>query len=348
MFVYPTFDQKLPAVCDGLDAAWRFFGGVVVRVVLDNASAMVVRAHATDPRINPSFLEYANARGFFVDPARVRHPKDKPRVESNVRYIRERWFKGERFGPNIYEIRAHAERWCRDVAGARIHGTTQRVPREEFETAEQSRLLPAPTEPFDVPEWCDAKVHPDHHIQVKKALYSVPHLYTERQAWVRVRIDRQTVRIYFRNEVIKVHPRMKSGERSTDPNDYPTGKAVYATRSIERLVRRAHDKSQIVGSYAERLLEGPLPWTRMRQAYALLRLCDKYGTDRVNEVCRRSLDFDVVDVPRIERMLRAAQRLEDAGDKARKVVRLPPSKFARSQDSFRTVAAVAKPEGEER
>ncbi len=141
---------------------------------------------------------------------------------------------------------------------------------------------------------------------------------------------------------------MKSGERSTDPNDYPTGKAVYATRSIERLVQRAHDKSQIVGSYVERLLEGPLPWTRMRQAYALLRLCEKYGIDRVNEVCRRSLDFDVVDVPRVGRMLRAAQRLENAGDNARKVVRLPSSKFARSQDSFRTISAAGKKEGEER
>ena len=162
-----------------------------------------------------------------------------------------------------------------------------------------------------------------------------------------MRIDRQTVRIYFRNDMIKVHPRVGPGERSTDPNDYPTGKAIYSTRNIESLIQRAYGKSEPVGIYVERLLEGPLPWTRMRQAYALLRLCDKYGIERVDEVCRRSLDFDVLDIPRIARMLRTAQRLEDAGNNARKLIRLPRSKFERPQDSFRTVAASGKKEGEE-
>jgi hypothetical protein len=33
------------------------------------------------PRLNRAFIEYAQARGFVVDPARVRTPTDKPRVE---------------------------------------------------------------------------------------------------------------------------------------------------------------------------------------------------------------------------------------------------------------------------
>jgi hypothetical protein len=41
--------------------------------------------------------------------------------------------------------------------------------------------------------------------------------------------------------------------------------------------------SQHVGTYAERLLAGPLPWTRMRQAYGLLRLCERYVTVRDSE-----------------------------------------------------------------
>ena len=45
---------------------------------------MVVRASATDPGLNRSFREYAESRGFFPDTARVRHPKDKARVENQV------------------------------------------------------------------------------------------------------------------------------------------------------------------------------------------------------------------------------------------------------------------------
>src|SRR5437868_5904157 len=44
MHVYPTFTQTVEDVCAGLDAAWRFFGGVPKHVILDNASSMVVRA----------------------------------------------------------------------------------------------------------------------------------------------------------------------------------------------------------------------------------------------------------------------------------------------------------------
>lgn len=89
-FVWPTFTQTVEDVCTGLDAAWSFFGGVVLRLVLDNASSMVVRADAQAPTLQKAFAEYVQARGIFPDPARVRHPKDKPRVENQVAYVRER------------------------------------------------------------------------------------------------------------------------------------------------------------------------------------------------------------------------------------------------------------------
>ena len=55
-------------------------------------------------------------------------------------------------------------------------------------------MLAAPTTPFDVPTWGVARVHPDHHVQVARALYSVPTRYIGQQ--VRVRADRTMVRIY--------------------------------------------------------------------------------------------------------------------------------------------------------
>ena len=57
-------------------------------------------------------------------------------------------------------------------------------------------MRPAPQSPFDVPMWIDkAKVHPDHHIQVAHALYSVPTRYLRK--YVRVRADKTQVKIYF-------------------------------------------------------------------------------------------------------------------------------------------------------
>ena len=126
-FVWPTFSQKLEDVIAGLEAAWAFFGGVPKYLVIDNFPAAVAGADALHPRLTRGFLEYSQHRGFIADPARVRHPKDKPKVERGVQYVRERFFKGGDFD-GLAHLRAEAARWCRDIAGMRVHGTTRRQP----------------------------------------------------------------------------------------------------------------------------------------------------------------------------------------------------------------------------
>ena len=193
MFVWPTFAQTTAEVCEGLDRAFRFFSGMPRTLIPDNMKAIVAQPDALAPRLTEAFADYVQARGIFVDPARVRSPRDKPRVENQVAYVRESWFDGETFD-DLKDARERAEAWCRDVAGARVHGTTRKVPREHYEEAEKTAMLPPPATPFDVPIWTTAKVHPDHHIEVGRALYSVPSTHRIRE--VRVRADRSFVRIY--------------------------------------------------------------------------------------------------------------------------------------------------------
>ena len=96
-FVWLTFRQTLEAVIEGFEEAWAFFGGVFRVVIPDNCSAIVAVADPVAPRFTEGFREYAQARGFVVDPARVLHPRDKPRVERTVPYVRESFFRGEAF-----------------------------------------------------------------------------------------------------------------------------------------------------------------------------------------------------------------------------------------------------------
>jgi hypothetical protein len=215
--------------------------------------------------------------------------------------------------------------------------------REVFEAEERSFLLPAPDAPFDVPRWSEPKVHPDHHVQVARSLYSVPTRYIGKK--LRARTDKKTVRLYLQGELIKSHSRVAPGKRSTDVSDYPVGKAPYASRSVDALIAPARSLGEHVGTYAERLLSGMLPWIEMRQGYGLVRLCERYGADKVDALCKRSLAFDVVDVPRIERMLKQAQKAEDTAPPGR-VVPLPKSRFARDPSSFATIAPTAPKGGE--
>lgn len=334
MFVFPTLSQTVEDVCAGLDAAWWFLDGIVKCVIPDNASSMIIRANPTSPTLGRSFTEYVQTRGVLCDAARVEHPQDKARVENQVAYVRERWFDGETFVGGLVDIRAHAAHWCRETAGGRTHGTTCRVPRDHYEVDEKAHMNPAPSVPFDVPRWSEAKVHADHHVQVQRAIYSIPTAYLHKT--VDVRTDSTTVKAYFKNELIKVHPKKAPGGRSTDPNDYPKGKADYAMRSVDGARQRARAQGKNVGELAERLLGGPLPWTRMRQAYALLRICERYGAARVDAVCARALAFDVLDVGRIERMLKTAKTMEESKELAGKLLPMP-SRFARDAAAFATL-----------
>jgi transposase len=302
-FVWVSFSQTTEAVIAGCEAAWAFFGGVFATVIPDNLSAVVDKANPTEPRFNQAFVEYAQSRGFVIDPARVRRPQDKPRVERVVPYVRASLFAGEHFVDRV-DAQRRAEQWCATKAGMRIHGTTQCRPAELFALEEAARLLPAPTTRYDVPLYASPKVHRDHHIEVGKALYSIPGNLIG--SHVDVRADAVLVKVYFRGQLVKVHSRKPPGGRSTDAEDLPSEKTVYAMRDIDRLQAMAASHGPAVGTYARALLDIPLPWTKMRQVYALLGLVKKWGPKRVDAACARALEAEAISVSLIGRMLERA------------------------------------------
>jgi transposase len=328
-FVWLSWRESLEDVIAGFEAAWEFFGGVFKVVIPDNLKAIVDRADPLHPRINPTFLEYAQARGFVIDPARVRRPQDKPRVERTVQFVQRSFWAGEEF-TDLADAQRRAETWARVRAGMRIHGTTAARPAEMFVVLEAPVLLPAPTERYDIPTWTDAKVHRDHHIQVGRALYSVPGALIGQQ--VTVRADTKLVKILHRGQVIKIHPRLPAGGRVTDEADLPSEVTAYALRDLDKLQRQAGRHGPAVGAYATALLDTPLPWTKMRQVYRLIGLAKKYGGDRVDAACARALECDAVDVGLVTRMVERAA--ENDPPPAQGNVIAAAGRFARDPDEF--------------
>lgn len=333
LFVWPLFEQTLSAVIEGLEAAWRFFEGVPHRLVLDNFPAAVAQADPLMPRLTKGFLEYAQFRGFLADPARPHHPQDKPHVERAIPYVRERFFKGGQFR-GLGDLREQAQRWSREVAGQRVHGTTHRIPLVVFRDEEQAHLLPRSAQDFDVPQWRTLTVHPDHHIDFLGALYSVPTLSCPPGTRVEVRGDRTMVKIYHMGTLVKEHVRQSKGGRATDANDYPPERTTYALRAPDRLREQAHALGPAIGAFADHLLEGPLPWAKLRQGQKLLRLAERYTAARLDDACRRALAFDLIDVRRVERILVQALEREAVPIRDSTTPPPPPARFARPGSAF--------------
>lgn len=333
-FVWPTHLQTVEAVLEGFEEAWRFFGGIFAVVIPDNCKAMVAKADACDPKLTVEFLEYCQHRDFVADTTRVRRPKDKPRVERAVPYVREAFFKGETF-LDLAEARRRAVEWCLAEAGTRTHGTTRQQPAAVFEAEEKPLLRPAPTQRYDVPVWVETTVSRDQHAQVLYSLYSLPIEFVQQP--VTAHADSKLVRFYHQGQLVKTHPRVARGQRSTDREDYPPEVREYAMRDTATLITKATAHGQSIGEYAKRLLDCPLPWTRMRHCYRLLGLVQKYGAARVDEACRRALALDVVDVTRVGRMLAQALETRPEPPSAGPVRPTAPLRFQRPACDFAVV-----------
>jgi hypothetical protein len=304
-FVWPLVHQTLDEVIAGLEATWRFFGGVPRRLIVDNFPAAVAGPDALEPRLTRGFLEYSQARGFIVDPARVRRPRDKPHTERFIAYVQRRFWQGGTF-VDLADVRTQAEIWSRDVAGQRRHGTTAERPIDVFAQRERMYLLPYDGVPFDVPIWRTVSVHLDHHVSFQSALYSAPWDRCPPRTRIEVRGDRQLVRLYAHGELVAVHARKPKGGRASDPAHYPPERVAYALRSPQRLVEQARFLGSSVGAFAERLLAEPHPWAKLRQAQKLLRLAERYGAERTDQACAYALSFELLNVRRLEHILERA------------------------------------------
>jgi transposase len=299
-FAYPCFRETTETAIEACEAAWKFFGGVFRVLIPDNTKTIVVTADPLRPKLNQAFLEYAQARGFLIDPTRVRAPRDKARVERSVIPVRDDCFAGEKLH-TIEAARDLARKWCIEEYGMRRHSTTQRRPLEHFQTDEKGKLAAAPAVPYDPPLWRDPKVGRDHLAVVEKAFYSLPTQFCGKK--LRARLDSKLVRFYLDYKLVKTHPRRAPGGRAIDQNDFPPEKTPYAMRDVDFLCQEAAKHGEHVRLFAVELTACDLPWTRMRQIHALLSLGKKYGSARLEDTCRRALDAEMTDVWRLRRML---------------------------------------------
>ncbi len=283
-FLYPVLREDEASWLEAHVAAFTFFGGVPRRLVPDNLSAGILKADRYDPRVNRAYSELARYYGCLVDPARVGHPKDKPRVERTVPYARASFF-GDRAFTSLDQMRRAAVDWAVEVAGQRVHGTTGERPLEAFRQREQAALLPLPAAPWEVVSWTTATVQADCHLSVARARYSVPARYVGQQ--LDVRLGAHLVAIYEGATLVTTHVRQMQGH-ATRLEHYPAAGQAFLRATPQVCLQRA----QTLGP-ATTTLVAPLLATRtrhhLREVQALLRLAERYDAVRLEAACSRAL-----------------------------------------------------------
>jgi len=284
MFVRPVLSLDARSWVAAHVEGFAFFGGCPRRLVPDNLATGVDRPDLYDPKINRAYGELAAHYGCLVDPARRLKPKDKPRVERPMPYVRDSFWRGRQWRDEAH-MQTDALGWCLQVAGRRHHRSLEGAePLAIFAALEADALIGLPPMRFELAGWSTPKVGPDCHIKVGKSLYSVPWVYIGRR--VDAREGDRSVEVFIDGKVIKTWARVAKGKQ-TDWADYPPEKVAFFMRTPTWCRRRAGELGPSVAAVIAALLEINA-LHRLRSAQGVIRLAEKYP-DRLEVACARAL-----------------------------------------------------------
>lgn len=287
--------------------AFRYYGGLPLILVPDNDKSAVTLASKYDPELNKTYREMAEYYGVAVIPARVRKPKDKPKVEKCVGDV-ETWIMAALRNMQFFSfaelnagIRVKLAEFS-EKPYQKLEGTRKSV----FEEYDKPVLRPLPQQPYEYADWYTAMVNTDYHVEVLKQYYSVPYTFAKQK--VDIRIGHDVIEIFHKGLRICSHKRLKGKLRqySTCVEHMPENHKAYVGMSKDSALRWADGTGKNILLLVEKIF-GRV--TVEQQAYrsimGLQRIVKTYGTEITEEACKVALSACEYGCGYVERLIKA-------------------------------------------
>jgi transposase len=299
-----TWSQSLADWTGSHVRTFSYFGAVPHCLVPDNLLSGVTKTCRYEPGINATYQEMATHYGTAVIPARVRKPRDKPKVEAGVQFVQRFILAGLRHHTffSLAEANAAIKRRL-ELLNNRPFRKLPGTRKSRFEELDHPAMLPLPELPYQYAQWKIARVHIDYHVDVEGHFYSVPYRLVREQ--VDVRYTSATVECLHKGNRIASHPRsFVKGKHTTDPEHMPTAHREYAEWTPERLVTWASQTGKATAAVVESILS--------RRAYAelgfrscmgIISLGKRFGKERLEAACERALFIKGVSYASIKSIL---------------------------------------------
>lgn len=286
-----------------IENAFHYFGGVPRRLVIDNLKAAVHRADWYDPELHPKLQSFAAHYGTVFVPTKPYTPRHKGKVENGVKYAKSNALKGRVFS-GLAEQNEFLLNWEATVADTRIHGTTKKQVKKQFEDIERQALLELPRDRFAMFHEARRTVSRDGHLEVDKAYYSAPPEYVGRRVWVRW--DTRLVRVFNDQwRQLALHSKCEPGRFRTDAAHIPKEKVSAVERGTDALLRQIatigpHSKAWSEATIAVRGVEG------VRVLVGLKALAGKHEAAALEEACQTALGYGAHRLRSIRQLLKRA------------------------------------------
>jgi transposase len=287
-FAEATWTQTLPDWLGSHVRALQFFDGTPAAIVPDNLKSGVVKARRYEPDLNPAYQDFAEHYGMAILPARVRKPRDKAKVEGAVLIV-ERWILARLRHHTFFslgQLNVEIERLMRDF-NTRPFQKLDGCRQSRFDELERPALKPLPSRTYTFAQWKHAKVHPDYHIEVERAYYSVPYKLIGQR--VDVRLTETMLEVFHQGQLVAAHARAhRKGEFVTVAAHRPDSHQAVIERSHARLLERA---SAIGPATAELIrMQARMkrhPEQTLRSSQGIVRLAADFSPSQLEAACAR-------------------------------------------------------------
>jgi transposase len=285
-----TAAEDLPSWIESHIHAFEFFAGVSEILVPDNLKAGVSKPCRYEPDLNPTYQDMAEHYGTTVIPARRAKPRDKAKVEAAV-LVAERWIlaalRNHTFF-SIAELNAAIATHLEKLNNRRFNklDTTRKA---LFESLDKPALKPLPVQRYQFAEWRKLRVNIDYHVEVDRHFYSVPYQLAREQ--VEVSVSAKTVEVFFKSRRVASHRRRYlPGKFTTLTEHMPKSHQRYVQWTPSRILKWAAKNGPHTEKLVDRIMQSrPHPEQGFRSALGIIRLCDHYGSERVEKACERAL-----------------------------------------------------------
>lgn len=283
--------QKIPFWIEGHVNTFNYIEGVTAIAVPDNLKSGVTSPCYYEPEINRTYDELSLHYSFAVIPARKLKPKDKAKVEKSVQVVERRILAPlrKRTFFSLSEINA-AMKPLLEKLNDRIMKHIGKSRRELFITIDKPALGPLPKYPFEECERVSATVGINYHVHYQQYYYSVP--YTLIKEEVEIRATTRTIEIFSKGRRVASHLRVCSSSRyRTSDEHMPSNHRRRNEKwSPGRFIRWAAK----FGNNAQELIQAVLdskkhPEQTYKSCLGILKLSDKYGSEKLEAACKRAL-----------------------------------------------------------
>lgn len=182
-FYWASLDRTQGSIFEALEEAFRYFGGVTRKLLVDNDRALVLDSRPRRFQWNPRFLELCGH--YRIEPVAcpVGWPRAKGKVERPFYYLEEHFIKDNRWN-GFEHFSRELSRFVTEELDVLVHSTTQERPLDRFQE-ELPYLTPLPPGRFVSTREEFRKVSWDCLVSYQGSRYSVPHFYAGKQVWVR-------------------------------------------------------------------------------------------------------------------------------------------------------------------